>query len=168
MPAGGSCFQSDVMARVIALVLSVAIGLVFLSRSCAIARPGGPVVFTNARTVSGNGSDRVTRFLAINDGKIAAVGFGADEAPVFSGARTIDANGLYVAAATFDKSAPTLIDGIRHVWVGHVSVGDPGDVVVMRDNPGRVRPGYIPETTAIVAAVVDGVYYTARELNTQR
>jgi predicted amidohydrolase len=125
-------------------------------------------VLTNARIVSGNGSDRPTRFLAIADGKIAAVGFPNDDTPALSGARTIDANGLYVAATTFDRSAQTLIDGIRHVWVGHINVGDPGDVVIMRNNPGRVAPGYIPETNAIVAAVVDGVYYTARELNTRR
>lgn len=156
------------MARVITLVLCVLLGLVFLSRSCFIGRPGGPIVLTNGHIVSGNGSDQTTRFVSIVDGKIAAVGFQSDQLPTPAGARTVDVNGLYIAATTFDTSAPTLIDGIRHVWVGQVGIGDPGNVVIMRNNPGRVRPGYIPETNAIVAAVVDGVYYTARELNTRR
>ena len=133
-----------------------------------MSRSGGPIVLANARIVRGNGSDQVTRFVAISGGKIAAIGFPSDAVPPLQGARTVDVNGLYVASTTFDKSAATLIDGIRHVWVGHMNAGDPGDVVIMRDNPGRVRPGYIPETNAIVAAVVDGVYYTARELSSQR
>jgi hypothetical protein len=54
------------------------------------------------------------------------------------------------------------------VWVGQVGVGDPGDVVLMRNNPGRIRPGFVPEDDAIVAAVIDGVYYTARELRRRR
>ena len=123
------------MARVITLVLFVALGLAFLSRSCIFGRSGGAVVLVNGRIVSANG------------------------------AREIDVNGLYIAAMTFDRSAPTLIDGIRHVWVGQLGVGDPGNVVIMRNNPGRVRPGYVPDTNSIVGAVVDGVYYTARDLS---
>jgi hypothetical protein len=156
------------MARVITLVLCVAIGLVFLSRSCTWSRPGDLIVLTNGRIVSGNGSDQATRFVAIAGGKITAIGRVGEKTEAPAGGRTLDVNGLFIAATTFDRKAETLIDGIRHVWVGHVNVGDPGDVVVMRNNPGRVRPGYIPETDAIVAAVVDGVYYTARELNTRR
>lgn len=140
------------MSRLITLALCVTLGLAFLSRSCALTRPGSAIAFRNAKIVGGN---------------IAAVSFYSDEtAPATaSGAREIDVNGMYVAATTFDRTAPTLIDGIRHVWVGQVGIGDPGDVVIMRNSPGRIRPGYIPDTNSIVGAVVDGVYYTARDLS---
>lgn len=156
------------MGRIIALVLFVALGLAFLSRSCAIHKPRGPIALMNARIVGGTGADQTTRFVLIENGKVAAVALGTDGSRPPAGAREVDANGLYVAAATFDRAAPALIDGIRHVWVGQLGVGDRGNVVVTRTNPGRIRPGYVPETEAIVAAVVDGVYYTARELGRRR
>jgi predicted amidohydrolase len=156
------------IARVIALVLSVAFGLVFLSRSCAPARARGPIVLTHGRIVSATGTEQTTRFVAIDGGKIASVSFYSDHASPASGAREIDVNGLFVAAATFDRSAPTLIDGIRHVWVGQISPGDPGDVVIMRSSPARVRAGYVPDNGDIAGAVVDGVYYGARELNRRK
>lgn len=156
------------MARVITLVLFVGLGVAFLSRSCAIERAGGAISLMNARIVGATGADESTQFVAIAVGKIAAVSLAADPATSPAGARKIDVNGLYVAATTFDRTASVLIDGIRHVWIGQMRVGDPGDVVIMRNNPGRIRPGYVPETDAIAAAVVDGVYYTARELNRRR
>lgn len=156
------------MGRIIALVLFVALGIAFLSRTCLFQKPDGPVALMNARIVGPTGADQMTRFVLIKDGKVAAVALGADRERPPSGAREVDVNGLYVAAATFDRAAPALIDGVRHVWVGQLAVGDPGDIVVTRTNPGRIRPGYVPETEAIVAAVVDGVYYTARELSRRR
>lgn len=156
------------MGRIIALVLFVALGLAFLSRTCVLQKPNGPVALMNARIVGPTGNDQMTKFVVVADGKIAAVALGTDRGGPPSGAREIDVNGLYVAATTFDRSSPVLIDGVRHVWVGQLQVGDPGDVVVTRTNPGRIRPGYVPETDAIVAAVVDGVYYTARELSRRR
>ena len=156
------------MARVVTLVLCVAFGLVFLSRSCALTRAGGPIALTHGRIVNGAGADQVTRLLVIADKRIASISLDTDAVSPPSGARIVDVTGLYVAAATFDRSAPTLMDGIRHVWIGQMSVGDPGDVVITRVNPGRVRPGLLPETDAIVAAAVDGVYYTARDLSRRR
>jgi hypothetical protein len=156
------------MARKLILVLFVALGLVFLSRSCALDRPSGTIALTHGRIVSVTGFEQTTRFVAIAGGKIASISFYSDHVSPLSGAREIDATGLYIAAATIDKSSPTVIDGIRHVWVGQIGVGEPGDVVLMRNNPGRIRPGYVPEDDAIVAAVVDGVYYTARELRRRR
>lgn len=156
------------MGRIIALVLFVALGLAFLSRTCVIHRPNGPLALMNARIVDATGIDHMTRFVLIDDGKVAAVALGTDRNGPPSGTRQVDVNGLYVAATTFDRAATVLIDGVRHVWVGQLQVGDPGDVVVTRTNPGRIRAGYVPETEAIVAAVVDGVYYTARELSRRR
>jgi hypothetical protein len=46
-----------------------------------------------------------------------------------------------------------------------MGVGDPGDVVIMRSSPARIRAGYVPDTDSIVGAVVDGVYYSARDLS---
>lgn len=152
------------MARKLTLVLFAALGLVFLSRSCAFTRAGGPIALTNGRIVNATGVDQTMRFVAIEGGKIASVSFYSDHASPISGAREIDVTGLYVAAATFDKSSPAYIDGIRHVWVGQLNVGDPGDVVIMRSNPGRVRAGFIPENNDIAGAVIDGVYYTSRDL----
>jgi predicted amidohydrolase len=156
------------MARKIALVLAVAFGLVFLSRSCSLTRAVGPIVLTHGRIVGATGADQATRAIVIDQGRIAAVILLNDETPPPSGAKEVDVNGLYIAATTFDRGAPTLIDGIRHVWVGQVGVGDPGDVVIMRGNPGRVRPGYIPDTDSIVAAVIDGAYYSIRDLTRKR
>jgi hypothetical protein len=154
--------------RAVTLLFCVALGLVFLSRSCASPRARGPVVLTHARIVSVTGFEQTTRFVAIAGGKIASVSFYSDHAAPVSGALEIDVSGLFVAAATIDRSAPTVIDGIRHVWVGHVSPGDPGDVVIMRSSPGRIRAGYVPDNNDIAGAVVDGVYYGARELNRRK
>jgi imidazolonepropionase-like amidohydrolase len=154
--------------RAITLVLFVAFGLVFLSRSCALPRATGPIALTHGRIVSATGAEQATRFVSIADGKITAVSFSSDRAPAAFGAREFDVNGLYIAATTFDRSAPKLIDGIRHVWVGQIGPGYPGDVVIMRSSPGRIRAGYVPETDSIVGAVVDGVYYNARDLNRRK
>lgn len=156
------------MSRVIALLLCVAFGLASLSRSCAIPRPGGPVALMRGRVVSVTGFDQSTRVVAITGGKISAVWFASDHPFTLLGARDIDVTGLYIAAATFDRSAPTLINGLRHVWVGQIGVGEPGNVVILRSSPSRVRPGDLPDSSMIVGAVVDGVYYTARELNRRR
>lgn len=152
-------------ARAFLLVTFVVLGLVFLSRSCALPRARAAVALTHGRVVSVTGFDQTARFVEIAGGKIAAVSFYSDEPSPLSGATEIDVNGLYIAAATFDRSAPTLIDGIRHVWVGQIAPGNPGDVVIMRSSPGRVRAGYIPDNTDIAGAVVDGVYYSARDLS---
>ncbi|TAK11706.1 MAG: hypothetical protein EPO35_12085 [Acidobacteria bacterium] len=156
------------MARVITLTLCVAFGLVFLSRSCTFARPGGPIALKYGRIVSGNGTDQTIRFVAVAGGRITAVSLlnSGDATP--SGAHEIDVSGLYVAAATFDRTAPTPMDGLRHVWVGQMSPGDPGDLVILRGNPSRIRPGQIPDADAIVAAVINGRYYTGRELLRRR
>lgn len=156
------------MARAVTLVLCVVFGLLFLSRSCTLTRAGGPIALIHGRIVNGAGADQVTRLLVIADKRIESISFDTATVPSPTGARVVDVTGLYVAAATFDRSAPTLMEGIRHVWIGQMSVGDPGDVVITRINPGRVRPGLLPETDAIVAAVVDGVYYTARDLSRRR
>jgi imidazolonepropionase-like amidohydrolase len=153
-----------VTARAAALVLFVVLGFAFLSRSCAFTHAGGPIALMHGRVVNATGLEQTTRFLAIAGGKIESVSFYADHAAPVSGAREIDVNGLYVAAATFDRSVPAYIDGIRHVWVGQLNVGDPGDVVIMRSNPARVRAGFIPDNSDIAGAVIDGVYYTARDL----
>jgi hypothetical protein len=152
------------MARKLILVVFVALGLVFLSRSCGLPRAHGPILLTHGRVVSATGADEITRFVAIADGRIVSVSFYSDHASPVSGAREIDVSGLYVAAATFDKSAPAFVDGIRHVWIGQLNAGDPGDVVIMRSNPGRVRAGFVPENSDIAGAVIDGVYYTSRDL----
>jgi len=156
------------IGRFFALVICVAFGLVFLSRSCASPRAKGPIALTHGRIVSGTGTEQTTRFVAIADGKIASVSFYSDSATTASGAREVDVNGLFIAAATFDRSAPTLIDGIRHVWVGQIAPGYPGDVVIMRTSPGRVRAGFVPESADIAGAVVDGVYYNAREIHRRK
>lgn len=155
------------VARAVSLVLFVVIGFACLSRSCSFSRPGGPIALMNGRVVSITGYDQSARFVAIAGGKIAAISFMAssDHASTPSGAREIGVSGLYIAAATFDKSSLNVIDGLRHVWVGQMGVGDPGDVVIMRDNPARMRPGYIPDANSIVGAVVDGVYYSSRDLS---
>jgi imidazolonepropionase-like amidohydrolase len=153
------------IARLITLMLCVALGVVFLSRACGFSRPGGPIVLTHARVVSVTGADQTTRFVTIAGGKITAVSFYSDHQTPAAGARVIDINGLFVAAVTVDRSAPALIDGIRHVWVGQIAPGYPGDVVIMRSSPARIRPGYIPDNADIAGAVVDGVYYSARDLS---
>jgi hypothetical protein len=38
----------------------------------------------------------------------------------------------------------------------------------MRSSPGRIRPGYVPDDADIAGAVVDGVYYGARELKRRK
>jgi len=156
------------MARVITLVLMVAVGLVFLSRSCTFSRPGAPIALLHGRIVDGTGSDTRVRFVTIVGGRIAAVAADASDAALPDGAEQIDATGLFVAAATFDTTTPTLLDGIRHVWIGQMSAGDPGDVVLLRVNPGRVRPGQVPDDSAVVGAVVDGVYYTGVDIRRRR
>jgi len=153
-----------VNARAVTLVLFVALGLLFLSRSCTLTRARGPIALTHGRVVSATGFDQTTRFVAIEGGKIASVSFYSDHASAIAGAREIDVTGFYIAAATIDKSSPAYMDGIRHVWIGQMNAGDPGDVVIMRSNPGRVRAGFIPENSDIAGAVIDGVYYTSLEL----
>ena len=152
------------MARSIVLVVFVSLGLVFLSRSCTAPRASGPIALAHGRIVNATGSDQTTRFVAIANGKIASVSFYSDHASLLSGVREIDVDGLYVAAATIDRMSPAYIDGIRHVWIGQLKVGDPGDVVIMRSNPGRIRAGFVPETSDIAGAVIDGVYYSSRDL----
>ena len=154
-------------SRLIALVLFVALGGAFLSRSCSFTRAGGAIALTRGRIVSATGSDQMTRFVAIAGGKIASISFSSDRASRVSNAREIDVNGLYIAAATIDRSAPAYIDGIRHVWIGQMKVGDPGDVVILRSNPARIRAGFVPDTSDIAGAVIDGVYYSARDLARQ-
>jgi hypothetical protein len=150
--------------RVIALVMVVALGGAFLSRSCLFSRSGGPIALTRGRIVSATGSDQTTRFVAIAAGKIASVSFYSDHASPLANAREIDVNGLYIAAATIDRSAPAYIDGIRHVWIGQMKPGDPGDVVIMRSNPARIRAGFVPDSSDIAGAVIDGVYYSSVDL----
>jgi len=153
------------LARFVTLVVFVALGGAFLSRSCSAARAGGPIALMHGRIVSGTGSDQATRFVAIAGGKIASVSFNADHSSPLTNVREIDVTDLYIAAATIDRSAPAYIDGIRHVWIGQLRVGDPGDVVIMRSNPARIRAGFIPEASDIAGAVINGVYYNARDLH---
>lgn len=152
------------LARSITLMLFVALGGAFLSRSCWTARAGGPIALTRGRIVSATGSDQATRFIAIDGGKIASVSFYSDHASPSSNAREIDVDGFYIAAATIDRSAPAYIDGIRHVWIGQMKPGDPGDVVILRSNPARIRAGFVPESSDIAGAVIAGVYYSSVDL----
>lgn len=156
------------MGRVVALLLVVVAGLAFLSRSCTMPADGAPIAILHARVVNNTGADAAVRALTIADGRIARVSYEVDDEPLPVGAQQVDATGLYVAATTFDKTAVTLLNGIRHVWIGQLSPGDPGDVVLLRINPGRVRPGQIPDDSAIVGAVVDGVYYTSVGIRRRR
>jgi len=153
------------LARALTLVTFVVLGFVFLSRSCALPRASGPIALMHGRIVSGTGADQPIGVVAISGGRITRVSFSPDRGSLISGAREIDVDGMYIAAATFDRSSPKLIDGIRHVWIGQIRVGEPGDVVIMRSNPARIRAGYIPEPDSIVGAVVDGVYYSTRDLS---
>jgi len=156
--------NSRSVSRVITLVVFVALGGAFLSRSCSFARSGGPIALTGGRIVSATGSDQLTSFVAIADGKIASISFYSDHASPLSNAHEINVNGLYIAAATIDRSSPAYIGGIRHVWIGQLKVGDPGDVVILRSNPARIRAGFVPDNSDIAGAVIDGVYYSAVNL----
>lgn len=125
----------------------------------------GPIVFRNATISTSTGSLEENITIGVADGRIAFVGAANDPVPSrLSGARRIDALHAQISAATFDHSASSPLEGLRHIWVGQLYEGAPGDVVVTPVPQGRRRGGPGPTAREIFGAVVDGRYYPSSQL----
>lgn len=135
-------------------------------------KPDAPVVFLHATIVSGTGELQSDMTVAVADGRIVFVGEPGVTVPAsLSRARRVDTLGAWLAAATFDHRAEKPLEGLRHVWVGEMYEGAPGDVV-LTTVPQRGRGGGVgtgnPSGRQYFGAVVNRRYYTAKELGSTR
>jgi hypothetical protein len=127
----------------------------------------GPIVFRNASITTNTGFVEERMTVAVANGRIAFVGHAEDSIPLsLTGARNINANTALVSAATFDHSAASPADALRHTWVGQVYEGAPGDLIISSYTPFRGR-NRTPAPRELLGAVVNGRYYTATQLQKQ-
>lgn len=136
-----------------------------------LLRPGptAPVLFLHATIVSGTGAMQSDMTVGIANGRVAFVGEPGTTPPdVFSRARRVDTQGAWLAAATFDHSAEKPLEGLRHLWVGELYEGAPGDVVLttvpQRGRGGASGTSGNPSGRQYFGAVIKGRYYAAKEL----
>lgn len=147
--------------QVILVLLLVAAGYQWYATRRPIT---GSIVFHNATITTGTGFVRQHMTVAVADGRIVYVGDGRSLPRLgLDGARQFDARAALVSAATFDHSVRSPIDGLRHVWAGQLVEGAPADLLVTTANSGRGR-SRVPDPKDILAAVVNGRYYSADEL----
>jgi hypothetical protein len=149
------------MTRYLAVVAVVLVGLMFASNSCP--RAGGAIRLLHPRIVEATGRETAVTAIVIRGGRIESVTDEGRPIPAAPGARDVDASDLYVAAITFDPAGPTGATGIRHVWAGQLTPGDPGDVALLRVSPNRIRPGDVPDDGDVVAVIVGGTFLRANE-----
>jgi hypothetical protein len=149
------------MTRYLAVVAVVLLGLMFASNSCP--RGAGAIRLLHPRVVAATGWEESLAAIVIRDGRVESVTPDGDPVPPARGARDVDASGFYVAAITFDPSGPTGATGIRHVWVGQLNPGAPGDVAILRISPNRIRPGDVPDEGDVVAVIVRDTFLRANE-----
>ncbi|MBP8273874.1 MAG: hypothetical protein KAY59_05550 [Acidobacteria bacterium] len=129
---------------------------------------GGAIVLRNATITSSTGMTYAQMTVIVEDGRISYVGSAAETAPAPYGARRLDAQGALVSAATFDPAVKAPVDALRHIWVGQIYLGAPGNLVVTPAPPqGRGR-GRTPASRELLGAVVHGRYYSADELKSAR
>lgn len=130
----------------------------------------GPIVFRNASVTTSTGFVQERMTVAVADGRIVFVGRAEDSIPSsLTRARHIDALNALVSAATFDHSVSSPTDAFRHLWVGQVYVGAPGDLVITPQPVRRGRGGFGGGSPReILGAVVGGRYYTAAELQQRK
>ena len=132
-------------------------------------KPDSPVLFLHATLISNTGTFYSDMTVGVADGVVRFVGEPGVTAPaIFARARRVDTLGAWLAAATFDPSASSPVQGLKHLWVGQLYDGAPGDVV-LTPVPQRGRGGAggaigNPSGRQIFGAVVKGRYYAGREL----
>lgn len=128
---------------------------------------GAPIVFRNATISTGTGFLKENMIVALKDGRVAFIGESGTSLPAgMSRARRLDAHGALISAATFDPNVAEPLAALRHIWMGQLDEGTPGNVVVTPVNSGRRRSMQaIPRE--ILGAVVNGRYYSATELQKQ-
>ncbi len=158
-------------ARMIILALVVlSFGYQYMTRLRPIM---GPIVFLNATIRTNTGSTEANMMVAVADGRIAFVGKSGDPLPAaLAGARQLDAGSAVVSAATFDHTVASPLDGLRHIWVGQLYAGAPGDVVVapyvnVRGGRGRMS-GRMPDAQELLGAVINNRYYSRDDLQKKR
>lgn len=161
-PPQGHLFMMGSRPIILLLVLA-SLGLQWQSRRRAVS---GPIVFRNATITTGTGFIQQNMTVAVANGQIVYVGDGR-QMPIMTGARQFDARAALVSAATFDHSARSPLEGLRHVWAGQVVEGAPGDLVITTASYGRGR-SRVPDPKGVIAAVVNGRYYSADELTKPR
>jgi hypothetical protein len=134
------------------------------------ARPGAdaPVIFRHATIISNTGMVQPDMTVVVKDGTILFVGEASESVPPVSGARRVDTQGAWLAAATFDPSISEPMQALKHLWVGQLYPGAPGDVV-LTTVPQRGRGGASgtlgnPSGRQYFGAVVRGRYYAGKEL----
>lgn len=133
--------------------------------------PGGPIVLRNATITSSTGMLHENMTVIVTDGRISYVGEAGESAPLLLGARRLDALSALVSAATFDPAVASPIDALRHVWVGQIYLGAPGDLVItpVPQGRGRGRGGIAqPSSRELLGAVVKGRYYSVDDLQKSR
>ena len=128
-----------------------------------------PVLFLHATVVSGTGAMQSDMTVGVANGRIAFVAEPGTTTPEgFSRARRVDTQGAWLAAATFDHSAEKPLEGLRHLWVGEIYEGAPGDVVLttvpQRGRGGASGTNGNPSGRQYFGAVIKGRYYAGKEL----
>jgi hypothetical protein len=155
---------------VILVLLLLAFGYQFVTRIRPVT---GPVVFVNATIRINTGAAEEDMTVAVANGRIAFVGKSGDALPpALANARQLDAGRSVVLAATFDHSAAAPLDGLRHIWVGQLYEGAPGDVVIAPYINARFSRGRMgdrmPDATDLLGAVVNDRYYSRQDLLKKR
>jgi imidazolonepropionase-like amidohydrolase len=130
--------------------------------------PTGPVVFLHATLTTSTGAVQERMTVAVANGRVVFVGDESAPLPAsLSRARRIDALNAWISAATFDYEAETPLDGIRHIWVGQIYEGAPGDLVISNVGPDR-RRGSQSTPRQILGVVMGGRYFSVAELTRGR
>lgn len=129
-----------------------------------------PIALVRATVLDSTGRAHNDMTVVIESGAMTMVEPNLTDVP---GARVIGTGSNLVVAVTLDKSEPVILKSLRHAWVGQVFIGAPSDVFIidttMRRGRGQVtdvRTQDINERN-LVAAVVDGKYYSRAQLLAQ-
>lgn len=164
-PPAGGLRRWEKWALVVLALLVLGAGYRYVTTRYS---PTGPVVFLHATLTTNTGMVQEDMTVGVVNGRIAFVGVASDPLPsILSRARRIDTLKAWVSAATFDYGAETPLDGIRHVWVGQIYVGAPGDLVISNVGPDR-RRGTQDTPRQILGVVFGGRYFSVAELTRGR
>lgn len=130
-----------------------------------------PIALVGATVLDSTGRAHNGVTVVIDGSTMSTVEPGLTEVP---GARVIGIGANVVVAVTLDKREPAILKSLRHAWVGQVFIGAPSDVFVLDGASMRRGRGQVTDVRTqdinernVVAAVVDGKYYSRAQLLAQ-